>query len=139
MEHLIKTLQEIAPAIGRVLIALLFITAGYGKIAGYEGTAGYMEMMGVPGGLLPLVILLELGGGLLLLIGYQTRLVAFLLGGFTVIAGVLFHLIPGSGMEGMAAQNEMIHFWKNLAAAGGLGFVFAYGAGTLSIDTRAKA
>lgn len=139
MEQLIKPLQNIAPAIGRVLIALLFITAGYGKIAGYEGTAGYMEMMGVPGALLPLVILLELGGGLLLLVGYQTRLVAFLLGGFTLIAGVLFHLIPSSGMEGMAAQNEMIHFWKNVAVAGGLGFVFAFGAGALAVDTRAKA
>ncbi|WP_420328359.1 DoxX family protein [Mameliella sp.] len=139
MDQLIKSLQNIAPAIGRVLIAVLFISAGYGKIAGYEGTAGYMEMMGVPGGLLPLVILLELGGGLLLLVGYQTRLVAFLLGGFTVIAGVLFHLIPGSGMEGMTAQNEMIHFWKNLAVAGGLGFVFAYGAGVLSVDARVQA
>lgn len=138
MEQLIKPLQNIAPAIGRVLLSLLFITAGYGKIAGYEGTAGYMEMMGVPGALLPLVILLELGGGLLLLVGYQTRLVAFLLGGFTVIAGVLFHLIPSSGMEGMAAQNEMIHFWKNLAIAGGLGFVFTYGAGILSVDNRVK-
>lgn len=138
MENLIKPLQNIAPAIGRVLLSLLFITAGYGKIAAYEGTAGYMEMMGVPGGLLPLVILLELGGGLLLLLGYQTRLVAFLLGGFTVIAGVLFHLIPSSGMEGMAAQNEMIHFWKNVAIAGGLGFVFAYGAGALSVDNRVK-
>ena len=139
MDQLIKSLQNIAPAIGRVLIAVLFISAGYGKIAGYEGTAGYMEMMGVPGGLLPLVILLELGGGLLLVVGYQTRLVAFLLGGFTVIAGVLFHLIPSSGMEGMAAQNEMIHFWKNMAIAGGLGFVFTYGAGILSVDNRVKA
>ena len=138
MENLIKSLQNIAPAIGRVLLSLLFITAGYGKIAAYEGTTGYMEMMGVPSGLLPLVILLELGGGLLLLLGYQTRLVAFLLGGFTVIAGVLFHLIPSSGLEGMAAQNEMIHFWKNLAIAGGLGFVFTYGAGLLSVDNRVK-
>ena len=139
MDQLTKTLQNIAPAIGRVLIAALFIGAGYGKIAGFEATAGYMEMMGVPGALLPLVILLELGGGLLLLVGYQTRLVAFLLGGFTVIASVLFHLIPSAGLEGMAAQNEMIHFWKNLAVAGGLGFVFAHGAGALSVDARAKA
>lgn len=136
MDQLLKPLQNIAPPIGRVLIAILFIGAGFSKITGYSGTAGYMEMMGVPGALLPLVILLEIGGGLLLLVGYQTRVVAFLLGGFTLIAGVLFHLIPSSGMEGMAAQNEMIHFMKNMAVAGGLGFVFASGAGAFSVDAR---
>lgn len=136
MEQLLKPLNKFASPAGRVLIAYLFIMAGYSKITGYAGTQGYMEMMGVPGGLLPLVILLELGGGLLLLGGYQTRLVALLLGGFTLISGVLFHLLPGAGLEGMAAQNEQIHFMKNLAIAGGLGFVFANGAGAFSIDNR---
>lgn len=137
MQSFLKTLTPLAMPAGRVLLALLFILAGWGKITGYAGTAGYMEMMGVPGALLPLVILLEIGVGIALLVGYQTQLAAFLLGGFTLIAGVMFHLIPGSGMEGMAAQNEFIHFTKNLAIAGGLGFVFANGPGVLSFDNRA--
>lgn len=137
MEQLLKPLQHIASPAGRVLIAILFIMAGFSKITGYAGTQGYMDMMGVPGGLLPLVILLELGGGLLLLVGYQTRLVALLLGGFALISGILFHMIPGAGLEGMAAQNESIHFMKNLAIAGGLGFVFANGGGAFSVDNRA--
>lgn len=136
MDQLAKSLQPIALPAGRILVSILFIIAGFSKITGYAGTQGYMEMMGVPGGLLPVVILLELGGGILLAVGYQTRLVAFLLGGFTLIAGVLFHLLPSFGMEGMAAQNESIHFMKNLAIAGGLGFVFIQGAGGLSLDSR---
>ena len=139
MEQLLKPLQLIASPLGRVLIAVLFIMAGFSKITGYAGTQAYMDMMGVPGGLLPLVILLEIGGGLMLLVGYQTRLVALLLGGFVLISGILFHLIPGAGMEGMAAQNEQIHFMKNLAIAGGLGFVLANGAGAFSVDSRTGA
>ena len=69
-------------AIGRVLIALIFIVAGYGKIGGYEATQGYMAAMGVPGGLLPLVIILELGGGILLILGLFTRYIAVALAGF---------------------------------------------------------
>lgn len=139
MDQLAKPLQTIAPPAGRILIALLFLISGFSKITGYAGTQGYMEMMGVPGGFLPLVILLELGGGVLLLVGFQARLVALLLGGFTLISGVLFHLLPSFGMEGLAAQNETIHFLKNLAIAGGLGFVFAFGAGSLSVDERRQA
>jgi len=136
MKQFLKPLQYIASPIGRVLIAVLFIMTGFSKIAGYAGTQGYMELMGVPGGLLPLVILLEIGGGVLLLVGYQTRLIAVLLGGFALISGVLFHLIPGAGLEGLAAQNEQIHFLKNLGLAGGLAFVFANGPGAFSVDNR---
>jgi putative oxidoreductase len=114
---------------GRVLLAVLFIPAGYGKIGGFEGTQGYMESMGVPGMLLPLVILLELVGGLLLLVGYQTRIVAFLLAGFTIVSGLIFHLQP-------ADQMQMIMLFKNVAIAGGLLLVVAHGAGALSLDRR---
>ncbi|MDF1804440.1 DoxX family protein [Thalassovita sp.] len=138
MEQIAKPLQDIAPPISRVLLSIIFIVAGFNKITGYSGTAGYMDMMGVPSALLPLVIILELGGGILLLVGYQTRLVAFLLAGFSLLSGLVFHLIPSFGMEGMAAQGETISFMKNLAIAGGLGFVFAYGAGGLSVDRRSK-
>src|SRR5674476_428125 len=78
--------------IARLLAATIFIVAGYGKLgAGYAGTQAYMASAGVPGALLPLVIALEIGGGLALLFGFQTRLVAFLLAGFCIISGILFH------------------------------------------------
>ena len=124
-----------APA-GRLLLALIFIMAGAQKITGYAGTQGYMEMMGVPGALLPLVILTELGGGIALLVGWQTRFVAFALAGFSVLSGILFHLIPSFGMEGMAAQGEMIGFMKNLSIAGGMLMVVALGSGSYSLDNR---
>ena len=84
---------------GRVLISAIFIMAGINKIIGYAGTQGYMESMGVPGALLPLVILLEIGGGLAVLVGWQTRIAAFLLAGFTVLSALLFHADPGDQMQ----------------------------------------
>ena len=116
----------------RVLMSLIFIMGGANKIAGYATTAGYMEKMGVPGVLLPLVILTELGGGLLILVGYQTRLVACLMAGFTVLAGILFHLAVGD------APN-LVHFFKNLAIAGGFLAIVAGGPGAWSLDGRKKA
>jgi putative oxidoreductase len=77
---------------GRVLLAITFVVAGYGKFGGYAGTQGYMEAMGVPGMLLPLVIILELGGGLAIIAGWQTRIIAILLAGFTLLAAFMFHL-----------------------------------------------
>jgi len=122
--------------IARALLALIFIMAGLQKITGYAGTQGYMEMMGVPGGLLPLVIAVEVLGGLALLVGFQARIAAVLLAGFTVIAGALFHLIPSFGMEGLAAQGEMIHFMKNLSITGGLAMVMVFGPGAWALDNR---
>ncbi len=129
------TLRYAAP-LGRVLLALIFITSGFGKITGYSGTQGYMEAMGVPGALLPLVILVELGGGIALLVGWQARLSAFLLAGFSLLSGFLFHYLPSLGMEGMEAQGNMISFMKNVSIAGGMLMVVAFGAGALSIDGR---
>ena len=130
------TYRAYAAPIARVLLSLIFITAGFSKITGYAGTAAYMDMMGVPGSLLPLVILTELGGGIALLIGWQAGVVAFLLAGFSVLSGLIFHFIPGLAMEGMEAQNQQIMFMKNLAIAGGLLMVTAMGAGPLSVDNR---
>ncbi len=110
----------------RVMLAFIFIMAGYSKIGGYEGTQGYMEAMGVPGGLLPLVILLELGGGLALLVGLQTRLIALALAGFCLISGVLFH--------GSADQMQQILLMKNIAIAGGLLVLVRTGAGRFGVD-----
>lgn len=125
-------LANAAALVGRIMLALIFITAGYGKIGGYAGAAGYMDKMGVPSVLLPLVILTELGGGLLILVGWQTRIVSVLLAGFTLLAGLLFHLKVGD------APN-MIQFWKNVAIAGGFLVLFANGAGAWSVDGRGGA
>jgi len=126
----------LAAPVGRALLALIFILAGLQKITGYSGTQGYMEAMGVSGALLPLVIAVEVLGGLALLLGWQARPPAVLLGGFPILSGLLFHLLPSFGMDSMAAQAEMIAFMKNLAIAGGMGVVFSAGAGPYSLDTR---
>lgn len=122
-------LAQLVSVASRLLMALIFIMAGYSKIGGYEGTQQYMQSMGVPGGVLPLVIALELGGGLLLLAGLFTRTIASLLAGFCVISGVLFHLNP-------ADQMQMILFMKNLAMAGGLLQFVIHGGGAASLDRR---
>ena len=120
---------------GRVLLAALFIPAGFSKISGYEGIQGYMEAMGVPGALLPLVIILEIGGGIALLVGLKTKWIAFALAGFTLIAAVIFHYQP-------ADQIQMILFMKNIAITGGLALLIAIGGGKFSADgflNKAKA
>ncbi len=114
---------------GRVLLAAIFVISGLGKIGGYAGTQGFMESMGVPGWTLPLVIALEVLGGLALIVGYRTRLAALALAAFTLVAGVLFHWQPGD-------QMQQIMFLKNLSMVGGLLLLVARGAGDWSIDAR---
>ena len=125
-----------AAPLGRVLLSIMFITSGLQKITGYAGTQGYMEMMGVPGFLLPTVIIVEVVGGIALLIGWQARLSAFLLAGFSLVSGFLFHYLPSLGMEGMEAQGQMISFMKNVTIAGGMLMVTAFGPGALSVEKR---
>ncbi|HET7649100.1 MAG TPA: DoxX family protein [Gammaproteobacteria bacterium] len=115
--------------LGRILMAAIFIWSGIGKITGYAGTEQYIESLGVAGGLLPLIILWELGGGVALLLGLFTRPIAIALALFCVISGFLVHLHPGD-------QMQMINFMKNLAMAGGFLFVAAQGAGDWSVDRR---
>lgn len=115
--------------VGRVLLSLMFIFSGYSKIMGYAGTQQYMEGAGVPGMVLPLVILVELGGGLAILVGWMTRWAALALAGFTALAAVLFH-------ADFADQNQMIHFMKNLTIVGGFLVLAAAGAGAYSIDRK---
>lgn len=113
----------------RVLLAAIFIKGGIGKMLGYAASAKYMAAAGVPDILLPLVILTELGGGLLILLGWQTRYAAFALAGFTLIAGLLFHAKFGD-------TNQTIHFTKNLAIAGGFLALLVSGPGRWSLDAR---
>lgn len=122
-------MRDVALLVSRVLLALMFVIAGWGKIGGYAGTQGYMEAMGVPGAVLPLVILLELGGGLAIMLGLFTRSIAVLLAGFTLMAAFLFHYQP-------AEQMQMLMFMKNLSIAGGFLALAAAGAGAFSLDAR---
>jgi putative oxidoreductase len=112
----------------RVLLAQIFLISGFGKLgAGYAGTQAYMEAMGIPGMLLPLVIALEIGGGLALVAGFMTRWAA--LAAFTVVSAVLFHANFGD-------QMQTIMFMKNLAMAGGLLLLYVHGAGLYSVDAK---
>lgn len=117
---------------GRVLMSAIFVMAGISKLGSYAATQGYMESMGVPGSLLPLVILLELGGGVTVLLGWQTRISAFLLAGFCIVSALIFHANFGD-------QMQSILFMKNLAMAGGFLFLVADGAGVWSLDARRQA
>ncbi len=112
--------------IARLLMAYIFIVAGWGKLTAYSATVSYMESMGVPGAMLPLTIFVELGGGLALLLGFQARFAALGLAVFSLITAFLFH--------GAADQASAINFMKNFAMAGGLFFLVLHGAGKFSLD-----
>jgi putative oxidoreductase len=114
---------------GRVLMSVIFLTAGFSKIGAYASTQAYMESMGVAGGMLPVVIALEVGAGLAVLLGWQTRISALLLAGFSVLSALIFHADFGDHMQS-------ILFMKNLAMAGGLLTLVANGPGSWSIDAR---
>lgn len=112
---------------GRIGLAAIFLLAGIDKIGGYGGTQGSMEAQGVPGILLPLVIILEVGGGAALIVGWKTRWFALALAGFTVLTALLFHFDFGNNLQ-------QILFMKNLAIAGGLLVLCHAGAGRFSLD-----
>ena len=115
--------------LGRVLLATLFVLAGWNKITGYEGTVQYMQAFGLPGLLLPLVIVLEFGGGLALLTGVWARWAALGLALFSLAAAVIFH-------NNFADPTQMQMFLKNIAITGGLLLVFASGPGRFSLLDR---
>lgn len=116
--------------LARLLMAHIFLLAGLNKLgAGYAATQGYMQAMGVSGQLLPLVIALEIGGGLAVVLGLYTRWAALALAGFSVASAMLFH-------RNFADQTMMIMFMKNLAMAGGLLMLFIHGGGGWSLDAK---
>ncbi|HJV50442.1 MAG TPA: DoxX family protein [Noviherbaspirillum sp.] len=112
----------------RVLMAQIFIISGWSKLTGYSGTKGYFASLGLPGALVPLVILVELGGGLALLFGFKTRWAAAILALFSVGSALIAH-------TNFADQMQMINFMKNLAMTGGLLMFVRYGAEAPSIDS----
>ncbi|MDZ5449202.1 DoxX family protein [Labrys sp. ZIDIC5] len=117
------------PLLGRILIAAIFLLSGFGKLTAPAATAGYIAAAGLPLPYLGVIIaiLVELVGGILLILGYQTRLVALAMAVFSVAAAAFFH-------NNLGDQNQFIHFFKNIAMAGGLLQVVAFGAGSLSVD-----
>jgi len=131
-----KNLERITPLLGRILLALTFLVSGFGKIGGWNETAGYMASKGMP--LVPLFlvagILLEIGGGLSVLLGFRARLGAAALIVFLIPATFIFHNFWA--LEGMDQQINMIMFMKNLSILGGLLLVVAFGPGPISIDNR---
>lgn len=121
----------IVPAAGRAMISLIFILSGLSKLAAPAMTIGYIQSAGVP---LPsvafaLAAFVEVAGGIALLVGYRTRIVASVLALFTLATAVFFH-------NNFGDQNQFIHFFKNVAMAGGLLHVVAFGGGRLSLDGR---
>lgn len=117
---------------GRALLSLFFIIFGFMKITGYAGFVEYMNAYGVPGILLPLVIVTELGGGFAVLLGWHTRIAAFLLAGFSLLSVLIFH----PALTDMTGQIIVL---AELATAGGLLALTAHGAGGWSLDARRTA
>jgi putative oxidoreductase len=123
-----------AALVGRILLALIFITSGFGKITGFEGTVGYIVSKGLPlpqlGAIIAIVV--EVGGGIVLVIGYKARWAALALAIFTLAAAIFFHNYWT--VEAAQKMAEQINFWKNIAIAGGMLMVFAFGPGRYSVD-----
>ncbi len=124
-------IQQNSSFIGRLLISLLFFMAGINKLTAYQGTASYMDAMGVPSLLLPLVIFAEVAGALAIVLGFKTRIVAFLLAGFSIVSALLFHF-------DFSDQIQSVMFMKNMAIAGGFLFLVANGPGKWALDNHKK-
>jgi putative oxidoreductase len=136
MNPLIKDMElsnqlPVLPALGRFLIAIIFIVSGLGKVAAPTMTQAYINSAGLPAPLTAyaLAVLIEVGGGILLVVGLHTRIVAVGLALFTLATAIFFH-------HDFADQNMMIHFLKNIAIVGGLLQVVAFGPGVISLDGR---
>jgi putative oxidoreductase len=125
-----------AALVGRILIATIFVISGFGKIGGFEGTVGYIASKGLPMPqvLAALTVALELGGGILLLIGYKVRWVALAFFLWLIPTTLIFHKFWG--IDPQQAQMQQIQFLKNVAIMGGMLYVFAFGAGAYSVDKR---
>ncbi|MEX2126043.1 MAG: DoxX family protein [Woeseia sp.] len=128
-ESSMATVHKLSELAGRIFLSVLFLISGLGKITAYAGTAAYMSSVGVPGALLPVAIATEFLGALAIIIGWQTRISAFLLAGYSLLTALIFH-------ANFADQIEMIMFVKNVSIAGGLLLLVANGAGPLSLDRR---
>ena len=125
------TIENLSAPLGRLLISLMFLMSGLNKAGNYSNTSGWMESMGVSSSFLPLVILLEIVGALAIILGWQTKIAAFLLAGFCLVSALIFH-------SDLSNQVDMIMFMKNIAIAGGFLILVVNGAGNYSLDNRKK-
>src|ERR1700741_3758907 len=131
IERNLSAYNDIALLLARILIAILFLVASYNKFQGLGGSTAYFTKLGVPGAsiMAPLAAAFELAAGILLLVGFKTRLVALAIGVFVIIAALLAHTNLGDG-------NQLNHFLKNFAIVGGCLALFVTGAGAYSMDAK---
>ena len=122
-------LQAFSALLGRLFLAMIFIQSGLSKMSDYAAMQGYMDAMGVSSALLPLVIALEVVGGIAIVIGFKARLVALAMAGFSLLSALLFH-------TNFSDQTQTIMLMKNIAIAGGFLMIVAHGAGAYALDNR---
>ena len=122
-------LASLADLLGRIGLVAIFLISGIGKISAYEATAGYMSSVGVPGALLPIVIAWEILAAIAVIVGWQTRWIALLLAGFSLMTAIMFH-------GNLGDQIQQIMFLKNIAIAGGFLLLSVQGAGRWSLDAK---
>ena len=122
-------LQAFSALLGRLFLAMIFIQSGLSKMSDYAPTQGYMDAMGVSSALLPLVIALEVVGGIAIVIGFKARLVALAMAGFSLLSALLFH-------TNFSDETQTIMLMKNIAIAGGFLMIVAHGAGAYALDNR---
>ncbi|HBD12236.1 MAG TPA: DoxX family protein [Porticoccaceae bacterium] len=129
--------QQLCPLVGRLLIAALFIPAGYNKIAGFEGVSGYMAAKGLPMAdvLLVLTIVIELGGGIMILLGWRAAEAALTIALFLIPVTVVFHGFWAFDDPQLAAAEQRV-FMKNIAIIGGLLVIAGLGSGPLSVGRK---
>ena len=126
--------QDTVALVGRILLAVMFIISGFGKIAGFDGTVGYIASKGLPIAQLVAIgtIAVELGGGIMLAVGFKARWAALALAIFTLLAAIIFHNFWAA--EAAQKMSQQINFMKNISIVGGMLMVFAFGPGRLSVD-----
>lgn len=132
-----QSIQNFAALGGRLLLAAIFVISGLNKLSDFSGTAAFMSGAGLPAAefLLVLTILLEVAGGLMIVLGWHTRQLALILFLFMIPVTAVFHN-PWAAADPAQAQQQMIHFLKNLAIMGGLLHLSAFGPGHFSIEAR---
>lgn len=131
-----NSFNPVLALVGRLLIALMFVPAGLSKLTGFGGTVGYIASVGLPAPTLAAIvaIVVELGCGIAIAVGYRTRVAALALAAFTVVATLSFHAFWAAAPDAQFMQQLM--FYKNLAIVGGLLVLAAQGAGALSLEAR---
>jgi len=130
------TIEKFGPLLGRILIALIFLLSGFGKITGFAGTAGYMASKGLPmvDLLLAITIVIELGGALMIIAGFKARLAALALFLWMIPVTFIFHNFWAAPAD--QAMIQQIMFMKNLAIMGAMLYIAAFGSGPMSVDKK---